>query len=246
MLKKIDRVSYGLLSADDAARAEPSAPKSRLYLAVPFVGKDVPSRASEFAHPEIIIGLTVLTYRYEGLRRLEFEQNIIAVLRRRFETEVGPYAARASNNLFEQWITVAGGVVKGRMAVPEVFEEDDERIVAPLYLLSTSNRQQMTALYNLLRKSPGLIQWYLVEHVFPVRQCAIRTTVPSAHGRQAVSKDVVILILRHGRRQIEKRWCSRQQRAALSFSTLITRQPVADLHAAPVREAVFVRPGPRQ
>lgn len=31
-------------------------PKSRKLLAVPFVGKDVPSRASEFSHPDVVIG----------------------------------------------------------------------------------------------------------------------------------------------------------------------------------------------
>ena len=34
-------------------------------MAVPYVGKDVPSRSSEFAHPDVLIGLTVLAYRYE-------------------------------------------------------------------------------------------------------------------------------------------------------------------------------------
>ena len=42
-------------------------PRSRFKLAIPFVGKDVPSRASEFAHPDVIIGLTVLAYRCERL-----------------------------------------------------------------------------------------------------------------------------------------------------------------------------------
>jgi hypothetical protein len=32
-------------------------------MAVPFVGKDVPSRASEFAHPDVLIGLTILAFR---------------------------------------------------------------------------------------------------------------------------------------------------------------------------------------
>lgn len=31
-------------------------PKSRKLLAVPFVGKDVPSRASEFSHPDVVVG----------------------------------------------------------------------------------------------------------------------------------------------------------------------------------------------
>ena len=74
-LQKIDRVSFGLLSATEYQRllkTEPHMPRSRFKLAIPFVGKDVPSRASEFAHPDIIIGLTVLAYRYEGLRTPDF------------------------------------------------------------------------------------------------------------------------------------------------------------------------------
>ncbi|CAE7945046.1 unnamed protein product [Symbiodinium sp. KB8] len=40
--------------------------------AVPFIGKDCPSTASEFAHPDVAIGLTLLAYRYEGLRKQDF------------------------------------------------------------------------------------------------------------------------------------------------------------------------------
>lgn len=36
---------------------EPLMPESRSKLAIPFVGKDTPAPASEFAHPDIIIGL---------------------------------------------------------------------------------------------------------------------------------------------------------------------------------------------
>ena len=66
VLQKIDRVSFGLLSVEEHARllkSEPHMPRSRFKLAIPFVGKDCPSRASEFAHPDIIISLTVLAYR---------------------------------------------------------------------------------------------------------------------------------------------------------------------------------------
>lgn len=67
---QVNRVSFGLLSSAhcEAALAEdPYVPRSRLKLAVPFVGKDVPSKASEFAHPDIIIGLTILAYRYVNI-----------------------------------------------------------------------------------------------------------------------------------------------------------------------------------
>ena len=65
-LAKVNRVSFGLLNDDDCKAAllvDPNVPRSRLKLAVPFIGKDVPSKSSEFAHPDIIIGLTVLAYR---------------------------------------------------------------------------------------------------------------------------------------------------------------------------------------
>ena len=51
-----------------------SMPRSRLMLAVPFVGKDVPSASSEFANPDVVIGLTLLAYRYEGMRQRDTEQ----------------------------------------------------------------------------------------------------------------------------------------------------------------------------
>ena len=86
-LAKIDRVHFGLLSPRDLAQAlarDPRMPESRRLLAVPFVGKDVPSRASEFAHPDVVIGLAVLAYRYEGLRRTDFE-TVLEALRARME-----------------------------------------------------------------------------------------------------------------------------------------------------------------
>ena len=58
----------GLLRAEDVAHARkthPKMPRSRELLAVPFVGKDRPSEASEFSHPDVVIGLTIMAYRYE-------------------------------------------------------------------------------------------------------------------------------------------------------------------------------------
>ena len=92
VLAKINRVSFGLLSAEDLEKAkdDPRMPKSRKLLAVPFVGKDVPSRASEFSHPDVVIGLTILAYRYEGLRPTDFDQ-VLRRLRKEMMFEGGPY-----------------------------------------------------------------------------------------------------------------------------------------------------------
>jgi hypothetical protein len=79
-LSKIDRVNYGLLSAKDLERfmeTDPRTPMTRKLLAVPVVGKDVPSQASIFSHPDVVIGLSILAYRYEGLRRSDFKLKLM-------------------------------------------------------------------------------------------------------------------------------------------------------------------------
>jgi len=66
ILQKVNRVHFGLLYQTDIDLLEADGvkiPSTRRLLAVPFVGKDVPSRASEFSHPDILIGLTILAFR---------------------------------------------------------------------------------------------------------------------------------------------------------------------------------------
>ena len=58
-------------------------------------------RSSEFAHPDILIGLTVLAYRYEGLRRKDLFF-VLRNLRSALEEEAGAYKNRPSAQLFEQ------------------------------------------------------------------------------------------------------------------------------------------------
>ena len=115
VLQKIDRVSFGIMNAGDyerAVKADPRMPRTRAKLAIPFVGKDVPSRSSEFAHPDVIIGLTVLAYRYEGLRWTDFE-DVMAHLRSTLTKELGPWSRRKSNLRYARWVHEAGGVVFG-------------------------------------------------------------------------------------------------------------------------------------
>ena len=69
VLKKVSRVHFGLLREHEMAslRERGCLPRSRRFLAVPFVGKDTPSAASEYAHPDVAIGLSILAYRLEVL-----------------------------------------------------------------------------------------------------------------------------------------------------------------------------------
>ncbi|CAN0528892.1 unnamed protein product, partial [Ectocarpus sp. 12 AP-2014] len=88
-------------------------PKSRKLLAVPFVGKDVPSRASEFSHPDVVVGLTILAYRYEGLRMSDFRANLRALKEEMEEEQSGPYHLRPACRTLVRWVTLAGGTVRG-------------------------------------------------------------------------------------------------------------------------------------
>ena len=112
-LSKINRVSYGLLTQEELSTIQAKeeskdqkTPFSRLVMAVPFIGKDVPSHSSEFAHPDVLIGLTVLAYRYEGLRETDLRR-VVMQLKQDYSRQVGPRPMRPACQLFKKWIGLA-------------------------------------------------------------------------------------------------------------------------------------------
>jgi hypothetical protein len=194
ILSKVDRVSYGLLSATDLERAlriDHRMPKSRKLTAVPFVGKDVPSQSSEFAHPDIVIGLTILAFRYEGLRKSDFLV-IMKALQQELWKETGTVHKRPSARLFQEWVSLAGGRVRGstkKIRLPlsqeEQFLEFEEKDVAsevvladmkkdeeapeiwPLHLIDLNDPEQFEPCYSLLFSLSQLSYHYLSQFVFP-------------------------------------------------------------------------------
>jgi hypothetical protein len=179
VLTKIDRVSYGLLSLDQIERereAEFLVPRSRSITSVPFVGKDVPSERSEFAHPDVIISLTILAFRYEGIRYFELK-NLLRALQRSMWEEEGPYAKRPSSRQFVEWVHLAGGKVRGlsqdemfrlsRLAgAPKVISATALE-VWPLRLLDMDDVEQFDPVFHLLCRLPQLIHHYLHNIIFP-------------------------------------------------------------------------------
>ena len=117
-LRKVSRVHYGLLSPKemDEMRAQGGLPRSRRFLAVPFVGKDAPSHASEFAHPDVAIGVTILAYRYEGMRQMDFGP-ALRLLRQGLDDEAGPLLRRPSSLMWISWMHAAGRRVRGTKAL---------------------------------------------------------------------------------------------------------------------------------
>ena len=109
VLGKINRVSFGILAEEQQL---PSDTISRRLLAVPFVGKDSPSRASEFSHPDVVISLTILAFRYQGLRMRDF-LTIMHRLKRDMARQFGPYHKREACRRFVAWVDGAGARVRG-------------------------------------------------------------------------------------------------------------------------------------
>ena len=209
VLGKVNRVSFGLLADCDLERLNDArTPVSRRLCAVPFVGKDVPSRASEFSQPDVVIGLTILAYRYEGLRVTDFAI-VLRLLRETMAAETGPYEKRPACKNFARWVRVAGGRVRGpgglgggEPRVPKVkagrsevqlfdllFEYDDGLCsgmkyddIWPLHIVNVHDKEQLHALFCLLRKVPLVSRHYLHTHVFPAT-CAHQGLKLSACGQ---------------------------------------------------------------
>lgn len=202
-LAKVNRVSFGLLTVEDckaALAADPHVPRSRLKLAVPFVGKDVPSKSSEFAHPDIVIGMSVLAYRYSGLRKDDFI-DIIDSLTSEFIKEIGPARERKSSQRHEDWVFAAGGRIRGLKAHRDGSEWDvnenvlteeelSKREVVQLKFLQKSNEEQMDKLFELVHYEPLVIHYYLQKTIFPTHMRSQRVKL-SASG-QAVGGDMIV------------------------------------------------------
>jgi hypothetical protein len=196
VLSKINRVTFGLLSKTELKQfteSDPNISLTRQLAAVPFVGKDVPSQASQFAHPDIVIGLSILAYRYEGLRMSDF-MNVLEELREQLDSEIGPIHKRPSYLRWVFWVEEAGAKVRGlkedtkKESAKEVEEPTEIQEVStdeflskpfvaggrradeiwPIHLLDLRDEQHMSVTYNLLRKLPQIIEYYLDTYVLPL------------------------------------------------------------------------------
>jgi hypothetical protein len=191
VMSKINRVTFGLLTkADLKNSSEKNVSLARRLAAVPFIGKDIPSRASQFSQPDIVIGLTILAYRYEGLRFVDFE-NVLNELREKLDSELGPYHKRPSALRYKAWVEEAGGKVRGPREGEKTGNEietdgglDDYSAYAraplgrpggrgaddiwPLHLLDLKDENHMGVTYKLLKNIPQVIQYYVDQFVFPL------------------------------------------------------------------------------
>jgi len=190
VLSRVHRVSYGLLDGEQLRGAAPS----RKYLAVPFIGKDRPSEQSEFQHPDVTIGFTIMAYRLSGMRRPDMKRMISVLIHDMKLENTVKHHRRRSCRKYVSMITNAGGTVRGfnedgiwtedlsyrdqqkrytvtgspsssRKSGRKSVNELDQNLW-PLEMLDLADVEQMTIIYEVLHNSPHAIKFLLEQYVF--------------------------------------------------------------------------------
>ena len=217
-LSKVNDVQFGLNpgSVDEDESAQ------RKYMAVPFIGKGVPSPTSEFAHPDTTIFLTLLAYTHAGLRVSDLLR-IVRHLQDRLRNESGILRNRASYLMFENWLrTERGG--DGRLGV------------SPLHLFRVENEEEMQRFYHHVRFSAQVLQFHLTTFVWPHLKHRSHRITASSEELANLSKrslgfsgtPTTVLPKAMGRLSLD-------ERAEGAFLKLLSsRSCVKDVHVLPV------------
>jgi len=214
LLSRVHRVSFGLLTghALESACQDRTTPLSRKLLAVPFVGKDTPSSSSEFSHPDVTIGFTILAYRLHGLRERDAMTLLKVLLDEMRAENTVLYHRRAACKAYVAMITRAGGTVRGftedgrwigdlrdeeqrrrselmakvpsQQSLSGTEAEDRRRNVWPLELLDLADPEQVNLVYEILRSSPLALRHLLEHHVFQAGTLDRNDTQLSASGQE--------------------------------------------------------------
>ena len=116
--------------------------------------KRCPSSAAEFAQPDVLIGATILAYRYEGLRESDLKTTI-RILKENLHQESGPKKQRPAYKTFENWVNSA------------CKKQKKERNIMDLELFQLADSKQLRKIRELLAFEADVIHYYLRQIVFP-------------------------------------------------------------------------------
>jgi hypothetical protein len=163
-------------------------------------GKDVPSPKAEYSMPDVVIGLTVLSFRYTGLRRSDF-RSLLRSLQESLYEEVGPFLKRPSSRLFADWVRLAGGHVRGstleqaqvRMRKKQQLKADEKQI-QKLLELQWKEQQEQLAIRQQRKKDEASIADVTAatsSHVRKASSVAALPSIPVASPRTAADRAAV-------------------------------------------------------
>ena len=137
------RVEYGL------------SEKEGKEVAIPFKGKDLPSENSEFSHPDIMIGFTILSYLYRGLDLKQVKDGLVKLKSNHKQDKV---------DLLRQFVE------ENKPWINEQIKEKQEQFPEWLHSFTTLDLEsgdKITRTHLYLSRNFTLIQYYLSHFTFP-------------------------------------------------------------------------------
>jgi len=114
---------------------------TRVPIAVPYLAKGVASPTAEWGHPDVAITLTCLSFYYQGLSYTQFKEAFAHLVK---TDEPGIQ--------YEKWFPKGADIPK---------EFDDYAVI------NTEDTRQLSELYQVVRCSAALMDFYLNNFVFP-------------------------------------------------------------------------------
>ena len=142
------------------ARMSAANLRSRDLLAVPFVGKDVPSQGSEFSSPEVAIGMTINAFRIEGMREVDLNVLVTRQLDA-YSKESGPPEQRRAYQKFEEWRLL--GEERRKLVLGSSAPKVE---LLTLEMIQPKEKPHMQAMMELLSPVPAVASFYLDAFVF--------------------------------------------------------------------------------
>ncbi|CAF1375327.1 unnamed protein product [Adineta ricciae] len=137
------RVEYGLTDKKDKE------------IAIPFRGKDLPSENSEYSHPDVMIGFTIISYLYRGLDLSQVKDGLI---------KLKNDPRQDKDVLLKQWVE------ENTTWIHELSEKENQRFPQWLKSFRTfdlENENRIRKVYLYLSRNFNFIQYYLSNFTFP-------------------------------------------------------------------------------
>ena len=169
-LRKVNSVTHGLIRRDQTLTPLNGYVESstRRYMSVPYVGKDQPSNASEYSHPDILIMLTLLAYRHGGLRKNDVRE-LVLLLQEKLRNQKGAVRERPSFQLFDR-----------------ILSSSNAMHVLPLHIIQIADGSNLEELWSSIQFNPLAIYTFLETRVYP--ECLNHRSMKlSASGEELVT-----------------------------------------------------------
>ena len=128
--------------------------KREKEIAIPFRGKDLPAENSEFSHPDIMIGFTILSYLYRGLDLKQVKDGLIKL-------KSDPKQDRDS--LLQQWIQENKNWINEQI---QGKEKEFPQWLKSFKTLDLEDENRIKKVHLYLSRNVSFIQYYLSNFMF--------------------------------------------------------------------------------